>query len=110
MVGMFNFNFNLANATRKRVLGLGVCLFETTSCLRDYGSHLYLLTHCSLLGNSPANKGRGVPLGFDMSIEQRSSSSHVSRTAYLPSVGAGGPRSCIRQWAPQCASRVFDVP
>ena len=33
-----------------------------------------------------------MPLGFDMSIEQRSSSSHVSRTACLPQCGCRGGR------------------
>ena len=48
----------------------------------------------------PRHKSPGAPLGFDVSVEQRSSSSTVcgaARRAH-PSVDAGGPRSRNRQW------------
>ena len=65
-----------------------VLFIADRNCLRDYGSHSYLLTSDPLqlysIPSGMTGKQRpAVPLGFDLSIEQRSSDSSESRTACL---------------------------
>ena len=67
---------------------------------RDYGSHSCLLTHCSIPSGMTGKLRPAVPLGFDVTKEQRSS--ELAREPHsVPSKvwGPRGPRSRIRQRA-----------
>ena len=58
-----------------RRMGIGLYSSETAELnRRDYGGHLCLLTHCSIPSGVTGKQRPAVPLGCDMSKEQRSSS------------------------------------
>lgn len=60
---------------RNSYIRIGLYSSETAELnRRDYGGHLCLLTHCSIPSGVTGKQRPAVPLGCDMSKEQRSSS------------------------------------
>ena len=72
-------------------------LFETGKLSEELRVSSISSEGCSMSLGIPRHKSPGAPLGIDVSVEQRSSSSTVCGAAQRahPSVDAGGPRSRI---------------
>ena len=73
---------------------------------RDYGGHLCLLTHCSIPSGVTGKQRPAVPLVVTCLKSRGPVAPPVGATQRaFSSSGAGGPRSHIRQGAPQCVSK-----
>ena len=86
---------------------LGLYSSETAELsLRDYGGQLCLLTHCSIPSGVTGKQRPAVPLVVTCLKSRGPVAPPVGATQRaFSSSGAGGPRSHIRQGAPQCVSK-----
>ena len=74
--------------------------------LRDYGGQLCLLTHCSIPSGVTGKQRPAVPLVVTCLKSRGPVAPPVGATQRaVSSLGAGGPRSHIRQAAYQCVSK-----
>ena len=84
------------------LIRVGVSLLTNSKLSEELRASFISSESCSMSLGIPRHKSPGAPLGFDVSVEQRSSSPTVCGAAQRahPSVDARGPRSRIPSRSP----------